>query len=671
MDAEEYLSLPPWQKFSKYGMIPYKMLLHLALLSLVTTQCVLSNREMSSYSQSIWNSVPNIFFRPGATSSETTTALSKYEYYLFTQNQTIADSNLLISSYFSFSEVSLGKISIYSAESFSNRAMVDVNPLPPPKVIVKKSSGVTRSYTVMNASDPTWPLSSNSPLIHDVAYLRSFFNELMTMTFEFYIKSSGTSDDSAWSTSKHLCFLWKLTFTYDLRSMGQILVSYFPVVSSRCEKLKQDTYIYVASVFVLILGIIYQILMLRAFGKQLIILHNITRLKAEVGESLDMDGNRQIIKRGSDTSAGFLPIWNTNVSMKTLTQQSQDRRGFTENKNIDEVKDDDENKSDNDDSGEGDCFAEVGPQTTKTLLHLPGKNSDVTVKREEFHNNESSRIRNYSDDSLALSSSNTIGVELNVLKTALKSLSYKDILSVLNVWILSSSTGNIFTLIYSSSVVFTMDDVSTEKYERVFLGLSAFFLWFTVLQYVEYYPRYYVVIQMLKTTTPQISQFLFGVLPLFFGYSFLGMVIFSESIDRFSNLQYTMRTLFALVNGDIIYDTFLSVASCGLAAQLYVYIYILIFSYVVLMSVIAIVEESYFKAQNNLRELDQKKNSSPTLSTDPILLGNGSHRSAWIDQEANTLSMGSSISVTDRELFAEQTSRRNISHDGKRGLRKK
>jgi len=660
MDHEDYLSLPPWEKFRKYGHFPWKLLLHSSLLILVTTQSILSNREFAAYSQSIWNSIPHLFFPPDASSSQTTTSLSKYEYYLFTQNQTISDANLLVSSYFSYSDVSLGEISIYNSADSSS-----ANSLPAPRVVVVTSSGEERSYTIKNSSDTSWPLSLSSPQIKDAGYLRTFFDKLVTMTFFFSIKSSGISDDSAWSTSKHLCFVWELTFTYDLRAMGEILVSYYPVITSRCEKLRQDTYIYIASVFVLVLGIIYQILMLRAFSKQLVILHGITRLKEEVVG----DGTGNEIDEDKSKLSLFFDVWSSS-GVRELAFMRKSSNTNKKNALVGEVKEaeydgggDCDEEEDDDDEKEEDGVTALEPNT-KTALLIPSttfsSSSPISACPQPPPHSSN----------LTTSMSNAIGEEMAVLKEALKALSWKDILSVLNVWVISSSIGNIFTLIYSSSVVYSLDDISTENYERVFLGISAFFLWFTVLQYVEYYPRYYVLIQMLKTTTPQIAQFLFGVLPLFFGYSLLGMIIFSESIDRFGNLQLTMRTLFSLVNGDIIYDTFLSVASYGVGAQLYIYIYILIFSYVVLMSVIAIVEESYFHAQKKLREreLDAKTPDEPLLSSNASITSpdrpdlSSSNRSTFIDQEA---------SARDRDS-SDQTmaSRRSMSRDGKRGLRR-
>lgn len=87
------------------------------------------------------------------------------------------------------------------------------------------------------------------------------------------------------------------------------------------------------------------------------------------------------------------------------------------------------------------------------------------------------------------------------------------------------------------------------------------------------------MISMLKITVPRVSQFLLGVLPLFFGYALLGMTCFSDVSVKFGDILETLRTLFSVVNGDIIYDTFYDIDDAGLGGQLYVYVYILLFTY--------------------------------------------------------------------------------------------
>ena len=129
------------------------------------------------------------------------------------------------------------------------------------------------------------------------------------------------------------------------------------------------------------------------------------------------------------------------------------------------------------------------------------------------------------------------------------------------------------------------------------------------------------MISILKRTTPRVSRFLLGVFPLFVGYALLGMVAFGDQVDRFGDVVQTLRTLFAVVNGDIIYESFNSVDFLGWGGSLYIYAYIIIFTYVVLMTIIAIVEESFFEC-SGISVLDRHART-------------GNDRSVYVDQSEN------------------------------------
>jgi hypothetical protein len=83
-----------------------------------------------------------------------------------------------------------------------------------------------------------------------------------------------------------------------------------------------------------------------------------------------------------------------------------------------------------------------------------------------------------------------------------------------------------------------------------------------------------------KETFDFLFVFLFGS-TLFFrlGYALLGMISFGDVSDQFANITETLRTLFSVVNGDIIFDTFRAIDFAGFGGQAYIYFYVLIFTY--------------------------------------------------------------------------------------------
>lgn len=65
-----------------------------------------------------------------------------------------------------------------------------------------------------------------------------------------------------------------------------------------------------------------------------------------------------------------------------------------------------------------------------------------------------------------------------------------------------------------------------------------------------------------------------GVMPFIIGYSFLGMCLFTES-NKFKSLNYTFYTLFALMNGDVVFDTYHETREYHfIQGALYTYFYI-------------------------------------------------------------------------------------------------
>ncbi|ETV88852.1 hypothetical protein, variant 2 [Aphanomyces astaci] len=115
--------------------------------------------------------------------------------------------------------------------------------------------------------------------------------------------------------------------------------------------------------------------------------------------------------------------------------------------------------------------------------------------------------------------------------------------------------------------------------------------WLSLLRFLSFNPRTYILGLTLKRGAPQVVEFLIGVCPLFVGYVLFGTIMFGATVPRFAGMAATATTLFALANGDEIRDTFVSLPWHG---QLYLYSYIVIFAYVVLMVCIGIMEDAFF-----------------------------------------------------------------------------
>jgi len=87
------------------------------------------------------------------------------------------------------------------------------------------------------------------------------------------------------------------------------------------------------------------------------------------------------------------------------------------------------------------------------------------------------------------------------------------------------------------------------------LGLGCMLAWWTLLRYLLKTQTYSSMWASFSFSAPFVGRALISVMPLFIGYAFLGMAIFWES-PRFQEISVSAYTLFALMHGDMIWDTY-------------------------------------------------------------------------------------------------------------------
>ncbi|KAF1791813.1 Polycystin cation channel, PKD1/PKD2 [Phytophthora cactorum] len=113
--------------------------------------------------------------------------------------------------------------------------------------------------------------------------------------------------------------------------------------------------------------------------------------------------------------------------------------------------------------------------------------------------------------------------------------------------------------------------------------------WGSLVRYLQVNTRFHI-------SDSPCGAFLVGVLPIFVGFVLFGTVMFGAKVPRFQSASSTATTLFSVANGDEIHDTFNDVAYTPWIGQIYVYSYMILFSYVVLMVCIGIIEDAFFSA---------------------------------------------------------------------------
>lgn len=119
--------------------------------------------------------------------------------------------------------------------------------------------------------------------------------------------------------------------------------------------------------------------------------------------------------------------------------------------------------------------------------------------------------------------------------------------------------------------------------------------WFVILRYLLKTQDYSVMLMSFYKAQPFVVRALISVIPLFIGFAFLGMAIFWES-RRFASFSVSSYTLFSLMHGDMIWDTYNDILQIN-AVFTYIYLYSYIF---VSIGVVAnlftiIIEEGFMK----------------------------------------------------------------------------
>jgi len=138
-----------------------------------------------------------------------------------------------------------------------------------------------------------------------------------------------------------------------------------------------------------------------------------------------------------------------------------------------------------------------------------------------------------------------------------------------------------------------------------FLGIGCLLCYCGILRYLGYFQGYNILVLTISSAMPNVLKFLSCALTLYTGYVLCGWLVLGPFNDKFRTLTVTSETLFSLLNGDDMFNTFQMLEPRGpfVFSQIYLYSFICVFIYVVLSLFISVVMDSYetIKANNGKR----------------------------------------------------------------------
>eukprot|EP01126_Amoeba_proteus_P007487 TRINITY_DN12699_c0_g1_i6.p1 TRINITY_DN12699_c0_g1~~TRINITY_DN12699_c0_g1_i6.p1 ORF type:complete len:723 (-),score=193.66 TRINITY_DN12699_c0_g1_i6:206-2167(-) len=198
-------------------------------------------------------------------------------------------------------------------------------------------------------------------------------------------------------------------------------------------------------------------------------------------------------------------------------------------------------------------------------------------------------------------------------------------LQFFSLWHAISIVGDMFILLASLASLYSESKTQfshVDTISRLLLGLGCLILCSNLTKYLEYDYTFYTLILTLRHSFWKVCKFTFSCAPIFFGYAFCGVSLFSPYSDSFVDLDSTTVTLFALLNGDDIHATFSDLAKrypLLLFSRIYLYTFVLLFITAVLNVFIFIIEDGYHLAKV-LSSVNIKQLSNNTVDNDSLLL---------------------------------------------------
>lgn len=144
-----------------------------------------------------------------------------------------------------------------------------------------------------------------------------------------------------------------------------------------------------------------------------------------------------------------------------------------------------------------------------------------------------------------------------------------------NKWSIICLVGNLIQLFGSflSLLNYQNETASSE----MLIGFGCMFAYINIGRYLDYNKDYSTIYATISRALPNVLRYLLGVLPIFFGFIFFGLCLFWRS-ERFTSTSSTMMTLFAVLNGDSVFDVFNDLAGVSFfLGQVYCYCFCIVF----------------------------------------------------------------------------------------------
>lgn len=162
-----------------------------------------------------------------------------------------------------------------------------------------------------------------------------------------------------------------------------------------------------------------------------------------------------------------------------------------------------------------------------------------------------------------------------------------------------------FTLVcFVNNLVVRADHTVRTTSSKLAWGFQLLLLWWSFVGFLKPYPQLYTFVLTLRAGMRFLFSCCCGAIPPFMAFTFAGAALFGDQVENFKTIRQTSATIFSVFNGDSVLDVFMQLERFfPVSGQIYLYLLICFFMYIVLNTVVATIEEAFFNSRSFRRSL--------------------------------------------------------------------
>lgn len=600
--------LSSWEKFTRYGRFPLKLVLHVSLVALTTWQVVRYNERDAGYVRAATRNFMFYFF-PAEFD------FSSRHFYLYTVDEVIGSVNRSAQQYDVITRTSVDQLSHPSgaatcaigppARSPAQCAMglLEVSRYARPPRELFDHPGDLSDIDDDLVHEHFWiNASSLGPLEGAYAQVADYLQSVVEMRATYLLVAHGPR------ASGRGCLVWQVSLVYDFAQRGQMDLSLDSLIVGDCTEPMSlwqmlGFRVHQINLALLLLSAWMMLLSARAIWRSFALLNKVERryerrrlalledfrTRAALAErAAELD--RAAAMRDAEAAVGLADA----TASAAVAGDAAARRPVPPR------------------SGSGNANASARAIRHALSSSEPASGPQGSPSPDIDADSQSRSPAAPGSTGGAESGAGAAGSSRGMAAPRLYSeldiapLSTSDKLRFFNLWFVLSLVASALNL--SNALLGLANNrqyAPPEIARKLMLALGCSLLWVNLIAFLTHKPSYYTIVLTLGRAVPRVGRFVMGVIPIFLGYALFGMLYFGEHSERFGSLGLAMITLFSVLNGDVMRETFMDILPFNpTVAQVYMYSFVSVFIYVVLNVFIAIVEESFFSTRAKARSLE-------------------------------------------------------------------